>query len=97
MNPYYDELRGFWICKVQRAAKDNPVVKKGESYVWVKERFGNKEYFKDEIDLNSKYPIPTFEQIHQVEINILNHFKKELKFNPNLTATKFLRNLDNKL
>lgn len=44
----YFTQKGAEVHHVLRAAKDNSVAKKGESYYWVKtHKFANKLYFKD--------------------------------------------------
>ena len=55
--PVYDQRRDVYVCRVLKAAKDNKKVKKGESYIWVQRtKFSPKEYFRDEKELEKKYP-----------------------------------------
>lgn len=57
MNAIYDESRYCYVCRVEKAKKDNPVARKGDSYIWAqKSKFSKKEYFKTEEDLDRKYP-----------------------------------------
>jgi hypothetical protein len=52
----YFTQRGDEVHYVLRAAKDNSVAKKGESYYWVKtHKFANKLYFKDYESLPAKF------------------------------------------
>lgn len=89
---YYDQKRQVWICRVNKSRKDNPAVKKGEPYIWVKEdNFADIEYFKNEDELNKKYPIPTFEETFKYEISLLKKFKKEQKTRPNISPVAFLK------
>lgn len=94
MIPEYSNRRQCYVCFVKSAAKDNEVVKEGESYYWVKKTpYAPKEYFKNKEELNKKYPNHYRLKFPDL-VKVLNAFKKEFKTNPNLTGKKFLN--DNK-
>jgi len=82
----------MWVCEVSKAKKDNPAVKKGQPYVWVKKTtFSQKEYFKNIEELNNKYPDKTFEDFHKKELDLLRAYYKKLKTNKNLKPLTFLK------
>lgn len=84
MIPQYNPLRNCYVCFVRKAMKDNKVVKKGESYFWVKKtNYSSKEYFKNEEELNASYPNHYDLTSKQLE-KILTTFKFELKENNRL-------------
>ena len=53
----YDSRRLIYINRIAFAKKDNKVVKKGESYIWVKRtKYSPIEYFRNEKELDKVYP-----------------------------------------
>lgn len=93
MIPQFNNSRNCYICFVKKAAKDNEVVKKGESYYWVKKNnYAPKEFFKSIEDLNKVYPNRYVIKSSEL-IKLLNTFKSELKRNSKLTAAKFLSDI----
>jgi hypothetical protein len=88
----FDTRRNCYVCFVKSAAKDNEVVKKGESYYWVKKtKYASKEFFKSVEDLNKEYPNRYVIKFPDL-VKLLNTYKKKLKTNPNLSPKKFLNN-----
>lgn len=93
MIPIYSCSRQVYICKVNRAAKDNKVVKKGESYLWVKvNKYSQKELFKNEAELDKKYP-KKYNITEPGLANLLRAYKKELKINSRLSPKEFLKTI----
>lgn len=92
MIPQYSDKRRCYICYVNKAQKDNKIVKKGESYIWVKKsEFSPKEYFKNEEELSKVYQ--SFYNIkYDYLVKILLNFKEELKINPKISPKKYLEN-----
>lgn len=89
----YSSKRGVYTCFVKNARKDNPVVKKGESYYWVrKDKFSNKEYFKTVDELNDAYPIKYVVSSKQLHL-LLSEYKIQLSINRELSPNQFFESL----
>lgn len=53
----YSSSRNIYVSFIQKARKDNSIVKKGESYIRVKrDKYSNPELFKNIDELDKKYP-----------------------------------------
>jgi hypothetical protein len=61
---------GWWEGNVKRAQKDNPVVKKGESYWWWKFRYGSKRYSKERPKASQLTQSAFLSQLYTIEETI---------------------------
>lgn len=85
----YSGTRDVYISFVQKARKDNSVVKKGESYIRVKQsKYSNFELFKNKEALDKKYP--RMLQVTEPELRrILDEFKTSDKSSEELIGFYF--------
>ncbi len=93
MIPQYNSSRRCYICYINKAQKDNKIVKKGESYIWVrKTEFAPKEYFRNEKELDKIYP--KYYNVTKSEIlTLLRSFKQEVIKNNKISCEKYLNSI----